>query len=259
MFSSAVAFAIPRGQRMIFGAGRGPIFYTAPELTTFNARLGNSPRLTVDHEFGRILSNQATFELTQRSDVWTWGGELQNWSESHIGTSADGGSTPRSAASLSFIRAWMTGGVRLWPWVGPRFVRRQTSLVGFGVVGSKPRPLDSGFFSWLRVATGPLFWKHSYQLLDEENQTSISYASQTVSWEGAVRWSVGWRLGPVCDLGVDLIGSTSKAFHKVAKVGQYTLSGRESLDVASELEVDKLAATPWRSTQILLFLRFFYP
>lgn len=259
LLASATAHAIPRGQRMIFGAGRGPIFYTSPELSTINERLGNSPRLTVDHEFGRALSNQLTFEYTQKSDVWTWGGELQNWSETHRGTASQGGSSPSSEASLSFYRVWMTGGVRLWPWVGPKFVRRQTNIAGFGIVGGKARPLDSGFFSWLRVTTGPLLWKHSYQLLDDENQTSISYAAQTFSWEGAVRWSAGWRLGSLCDVGIDVIGSSSRALRSEHKVGQYTLSGRESLDVTSELEVDRLAGTPWRSTQILLFLRFFYP
>jgi hypothetical protein len=139
------------------------------------------------------------------------------------------------------------------------FVRRKTNLLGFAVVMAKSKPLGSGLYSFLKVGTGPLLWRHDYLISDEENQTLIDYASRTLSWDGGVRLTLGWRLGSFCDVGVDLTGT--RAYHVAAQkvIGNYFLSGRDSRDRAEELGVDALSRTQWQSTQALVFLRFFYP
>jgi hypothetical protein len=256
---SSVSLAQSKKQRSVFGAGYGLTFYTAPELAEFNARLGNSPRLRVANEFGRTITQQASYESTWARDVFSWGAEGQLWAETHRGHAASGETTPRSEATLAFSRLWMTGSVRLWPWVGPVFVRRKTNLLGFAVVMAKSKPLGSGLYSFLKVGTGPLLWRHDYLISDEENQTLIDYASRTLSWDGGVRLTLGWRLGSFCDVGVDLTGT--RAYHVAAQkvIGNYFLSGRDSRDRAEELGVDALSRTQWQSTQALVFLRFFYP
>lgn len=253
------ASAAPRGQRLIFGAARGLTFYTSPDLATINSRLGNSPRLNVEHEFGRAFTNQATFEYTALRDIWTWGAEAQQWAETHRGSATSGEGSPRSEATLAFVRLWVTGGVRLWPWVGPIVVKQNTNLLGRAVRMARTRALESGLFSWLRLGTGPLLWKHDYLLSDEPNQTQIDYASRTLSWEGGLRWTLGWRLGSFCDVGLDVSASRSLALKSENIVGQYYLSGRESLDTASELKVNDLSKSKWQATQTLVFVRFFYP
>jgi len=252
-------FAAPRGARTIFGAGRGLTFYTSPELADVNARLGNSPRLTVEHEFGRALTHQASFEQTRDRDVWMWGAELQHWSETHRGLATSGEASPRSEATLAFTRLWFGAGVRLWPWVGPMIVKQNTNFTGLAVRMARVRPLGSGLFSWLRLTTGPLLWKHNYLLSDEINQTQIDYASRTLSWEGGVRWSLGWRLGSFCDLGVDVSSSLSVPVKGESLVGQFYLSGRNAPDSVESLSVGNIARSRWQSTQALMFVRFFYP
>ncbi len=255
----ADAFASSRGVRTIFGAGRGLTFYTSPELSDINARLGNSPRLTVDYEFGRALSYQASYEQSRSRDVWIWGAELQHWAETHRGRATSGDFSPRSEATLAFTRLWFSGGVRLWPWVGPMIVKQNTNFTGLAVRMARVRPLSSGLFSWLRVTTGPLLWKHDYLLSDEANQTQINYASRTLSWEGGVRWSLGWRLGSFCDVGVDVSSSVSVPVKGESLVGQFYLSGRNARDSSESLSVEKISRTRWQSTQAMMFVRFFYP
>lgn len=253
------AFASSRGSRLIFGAGRGLVFYKSSELITINERLGNSPRLTVEHEFGRTQVNQVTFEQTRKRDVWLWGAELQQWGETHRGFATNGEDSPRSEATLAFTRLWITGGVRLWPWVGPTIVRQNTNLTGLAVRMPSVRPLGSGPFSWLRLAAGSLLWKHDYLLYDAANQTEIDYASRSASWDVGVRWTVGWRLGSFCDIGADFVSSRSFPFKSQTLVGQYSLSGRDSRDVAVNLGVEQLAKARWETIQSLVFVRFFYP
>lgn len=256
---SGVCFAQSKKQRSVFGAGYGVTFYTAPELAEFNARLGNSPRLRVSHEFGRSLTYQMSYETTLARDTLSWGGEAQLWSETHRGVAASGELSPRSEATLAFTRLWLTGAVRLWPWVGPTIIRRKTNLLGYAVVMAKSKPLSSGVYSFLKVGTGPLLWRHDFLIDDEENQTLIDYATRTLSWDAGVRFTLGWRIGSFCDLGIDLTGT--RAFHVKNQflIGNYYLSGRDSRDVSQELEVDRLSRTLWQSAQALVFLRFFYP
>jgi hypothetical protein len=256
---SVDAIAAPRGARTIFGVGRGLTFYTSTELADINARLGNSPRLTVNNEFGRSLTLQASVEQSLNKDVWIWGAELQHWSETHRGIATSGDASPRSEATLAFARLWFTGGVRLWPWVGPMIVKQNTNFTGLAVRMARVRPLGSGLFSWLRLSTGPLLWKHNYLLSDEVNQTQIDYASRTLSWEGGVRWSLGWRLGSFCDVGVDLSSSLSVPVKGESLVGQFYLSGRNARDSAESLSVENISRSRWRSMQALMFVRFFYP
>lgn len=255
----AYALSAPRKTRTIFGGGYGASFYTSPELSSINERMGNSPRLTVEHEFGRAKLIQATFEQSERNDIWVWGGEFQQWGESYFGQAKSGGETPRSESGLSFLRFWLTGGVRLWPWIGPTIVKQNTNFTGVAVRMAKSRALGSGLFSWLRVTTGPLLWRHSYLLSDTENQTEINYALQSVAWEGGLRWTLGWRLGSFCDLGVDVVASRSLPVKTETIVGQYILSGRESLDSSSDLGVEGLAKARWQTFQSLVFIRFFFP
>ncbi|MEY2986924.1 MAG: hypothetical protein RJB13_445, partial [Pseudomonadota bacterium] len=196
---------------------------------------------------------------TLSRDRLSWGGEGQLWSETHRGVAASGASTPRSEATLAFTRLWLTGAVRLWPWAGPIIVRRKTNLLGYALIMAKSKPLSSGLYSFLKVGTGPLLWRHDYLIDDEVNQTLIDYASRTVSWDGGVRLTLGWRLGSFCDVGVDLSGTRSIHIKNQYVIGNYFLNGRDSRGVPEELEVDKLSRTLWRSTQALVFLRFFYP
>ncbi len=256
---STHCFAQSKKQRAIFGAGYGLTFYTAPELSEFNARLGNSPRLSVSHEFGRSITKQVSYETTFARDALSWGGEGQLWSETHRGVAFSGETSPRSEATLAFTRLWLTGAVRLWPWVGPMIVRRKTNLLGYALIMAKRKPLSSGLYSFLKVGTGPLLWRHDYLIDDEENQTLIDYASRTVSWDAGVRWTLGWRIGSFCDVGVDLSGTRAVHLKSQFVIGNYFLSGRDSRDVAEELEVEQLSRTRWQSTQALVFLRFFYP
>lgn len=256
---SGVCEAQSKKRRSVFGAGYGLTFYTAPELAEFNARMGNSPRLRVSHEFGRSITQQLSYETTLLRDTLSWGGEGQMWAETHRGYAASREVTPRSEATLAFSRLWLTGAVRLWPWAGPIVIRRKTNLLGFAVVMAKSRPLGSGIYSFLKVGTGPLLWRHDFLIDDEENQTLIDYASRTFSWDAGVRFTLGWRIGSFCDIGLDLAGT--RAFHVASQhvVGNYYLSGRDSRDISETLEVDRLSRTLWRSTQALVFLRFFYP
>jgi len=256
---SGVCFAQSKKQRAVFGAGYGLTFYTAPELSAFNARLGNSPRLRVSHEFGRSITKQVSYETTLARDTLSWGGEGQIWSETHRGAAALGATSPRSEATLAFTRLWLTGAVRLWPWVGPTIVRRKTNLLGYALIMAKRKPLSSGLYSFLKVGTGPLLWRHDYLIDDEENQTLIDYASRTASWDAGVRWTLGWRIGSFCDVGIDISGTRSLHLKSQFVVGNYFLSGRDSRDVSEELEVERLSRTPWQSSQALVFLRFFYP
>jgi len=253
------AFARPGNSHVTFGAGRGVTFYTSPQLSTINERLGNSPRLTVDNEFGRALTNQATYENSNPTDTLNWGVELQQWGETHRGAATTAEENPRSEATLAFVRLWLTGGVRLWPWVGPIVVQRNTNFLGHAVQMAKARALGPGFYSWLRFATGPLLWRHDYLLSDDVNQTAIDYASRTAAWEGGLRWTAGWRLGHFCDLGLDISASKSVALKSENIVGQSYLSGRDNSDSSSTLGVDTLAKAKWQSMQTLIFVRFFYP
>ncbi|NBW83200.1 hypothetical protein EBR21_15740, partial [bacterium] len=198
------AFAKGKSSTVQFGVGRGLTFYTAPELETFNNRMGNSPRLQVSKEFGRAVTLEGSYEFLNKTETLSWGFEGQHWAETIRGTASSGEENPRSEATLAFARLWLTGGIRLWPWVGPVVVKRNTNIFGYAVVMNKPRNLGSGFFSHLRVATGPLLWRHDYLLSDAANQTLIDYVSRSLSWEGGLRWSLGWRLGQVGDLGLDL-------------------------------------------------------
>lgn len=254
-----VGFARSRADKINFGAARGLTFYSSPEIETFNGRLGNSPRLTANHEFGRAVTHSATFEFLNPMETLGWGFEGQLWAETLRGTPTSSDEEVKSEATLAFTRLWLTGGVRLWPWVGPAFARRPSSMLGFTVVRNKARKLESGVFSHLRFATGPLLWRHDYLLSDSPNQTLISYASRSLAWDGAVRWTLGYRLGSFCDLGVDVAASRSLALKTEAAVGQYFLSGRDYNDQPENLEVGKLSKSAWRTSQALVFIRFFHP
>lgn len=248
-----------RADKVNFGAARGLTFYTAPEIETLNSRLGNSPRLTAEHEFGRALTHSASFEFLNPTESLAWGVEGYQWAETLRGTATTGEETPRSEATAAFFRLWFSAGVRLWPWVGPVVLKRTSRIFGYKISQPKPRKLGAGFFSHVRLATGPLLWRHDYMLSDALNQTAINYASRTFSWDGGVRWSLGYRLGSFCDLGVDLIASRSLPVKGESGVGQYFLSGRDYSDQVSTLEVEKISRAQWRSSQALIFVRFFYP
>jgi hypothetical protein len=60
-------------------------------------------------------------------------------------------------------------------------------------------------------------------------------------------------------VGLDVSASRSLALKSENIVGQYYLSGRESLDTAAELKVNDLSKSKWQATQTLVFVRFFYP
>lgn len=253
------AFARSRASNVQFGGSRGLTFYTSPELESFNSRLGNSPRLTVDKEFGRALTLGASYEFLNPTESISWGFEASQWAETLRGKATTGEGDPRSEATLAFARVWLTGGVRLWPWVGPIVVKRNTNIFGRSVVMNKARALGSGMFSYLRLSTGPLLWRHDYLISDSANQTTIDYASRSIAWEGGLRWTLGWRLGKFCDVGLDVSASRSKALWGENVVGSYYLSGRDYSDQVATLGVDALARSAWRTSQTSVFVRFFYP
>jgi hypothetical protein len=200
---SIVAFARAKSAGN-FGGSRGLTFYTAPELSLFNERLGNSPRLTADKEFGRALTHAVNFDFLDLKETAGWGIEAQHWAETLRGTATNGDGDPRSEATLAFVRLWLSGSVRLWPWVGPVIVKRNTNIFGHTIIMNKAKPLKTGFFSHAFLSTGPLLWRHDYYLSDAVNQTAINYATRTISWEGGVRWTLGYRLGRFCDVGFEL-------------------------------------------------------
>jgi hypothetical protein len=254
----STGFARSRADKVNFGASRGLTFYTSPELKTINERLGNSPRLVTNYEFGRATTHSATFEFLNPVETVGWGFEGQHWAETLRGSPTSASEDVKSEATLAFSRLWVTGGVRLWPWVGPIFVKRN-SLIGFSIIKKKARKLDSGFFSHVRFATGPLLWRHDYLLSDPPNQTIINYVSRSFAWDGAVRWTSGFRLGNFCDLGLDVTASRALPVKGETAVGEYFLSGRDYNDQAENLEVGKISKSAWRSSQVLLFIRFFHP
>jgi hypothetical protein len=255
---SIVAFARAKSAGN-FGGSRGLTFYTAPELSLFNERLGNSPRLTADKEFGRALTHAVNFDFLDLKETAGWGIEAQHWAETLRGTATNGDGDPRSEATLAFVRLWLSGSVRLWPWVGPVIVKRNTNIFGHTIIMNKAKPLKTGFFSHAFLSTGPLLWRHDYYLSDAVNQTAINYATRTISWEGGVRWTLGYRLGRFCDVGFELAASRSRALKGESVVGQYFLSGRDNNDRTDDLQVDKLSKAAWSSSQGLMFIRFFYP
>jgi hypothetical protein len=104
-----------------------------------------------------------------------------------------------------------------------------------------------------------MLWRHDYLLSDGPNQTLINYVSRSVAWDGAVRWTSGFRLGTFCDLGVDVAASRAIAVKGETAVGSYFLSGRDYNDQSENLDVGKLSKSAWRSSQVLLFIRFFHP
>lgn len=254
----AVAFARSKSAGN-FGAARGLIFYTAPELSVLNERLGNSPRLTADKEFGRALTHAARVEFLDVKETKGWGIEAQHWAETLRARATSGDGDPRSEATLAFLRLWFSGSVRLWPWIGPLIVKRNTNIFGHSFMMNKARPIRGGLFSYAYLSTGPLFWRHDYFLSDSANQTAINYATRTLSWEGSVRWTLGYRLGGFCDVGIELAGSRSRALRGESAVGQFFLSGRDNNERTKDLHVDTLSKAAWRSSQALMFIRFFYP
>lgn len=256
---SGEALAKGKSSTVQFGIGRGLTFYTSPELETFNSRLGNSPRLEVGKEFGRAVTLEGSYEFLNKTETISWGFEAQQWAETIRGVAKSGEDNPRSEATLAFARIWLTGGVRLWPWVGPIIVKRNTNFIGRAIVMNKARTLGSGFFSHLRLATGPLLWRHDYLLSDTANQTQIDYVSRTLSWEGGLRLSLGWRLGEICDVGVDISTSRSVPVKTEHAVGSYYLNGRDNSDNGDDLNVLQLSKSAWRGSQSVVFLRFFIP
>lgn len=252
------AFARSKNTTIQFGVARGLTFYTAPELKTFNERLGNSPRLTVEHEFGRALTHSGHIDFLYTNESWSLGFEGQQWAETLRGSATSAESNPRSEATLAFLRLWFTGGVRLWPWVGPVIVKNDASFLGHRVVMNKTRPLGSGFFSFLKFASGPLLWRHDYLLSDDSNQTLIDYVTRSLAWDVGLRWSFGWRVGHVFDVGLDASTSTTFPIKGESAVGNNFLLGRNNSDKDAELNTKSLSRSAWRSSQILVFVKFFY-
>jgi len=256
-FTPRPGFARSKSSAIQFGMSRGITFYTAPTLSSFNERLGNSPRLNAAHEFGRATTTAAHIQWMNPTESAGWGFEAQQWSETQRGEATDGSEQPRSESSLAFIRLWMTGGVRLWPWVGPVLIRRGNTLLGRGIILNKARPLGSGFFSHLNLGAGALLWRHNFFLSDEANQTSIDYSSRTLSWDTGARLSLGWRLGRFCDLGFDVFANVSRPLKSEFAIGNVYVTGRNQSDKGDVLGVETLANSTWRSLQASVFIRFF--